>query len=192
MEGSPYVGIGFYDGGWVVAWNPSGYAVWAPKAYLGAGAWGSSIRLRNAEYSYAIGCTGSFDYVTIGFGWFEGLGGGFHLTLDRYGALTWGGGGGVGLGGKGFGIAWGTYGRDPARGGAGIDRDARASPELLRQLNTGLAVNVSSAFGLGIGVAYPYGQPWTATEPQISLPGAGLAVGYSWEIGQWDSLAWEP
>ncbi len=127
-----------------------------------------------------------FDYVTVGVGYFEVIGGGVHFTLDRHGEITWGWGAGVGLGGKGFGVSLGTF-----EGDAGTPvHGTRPSPEQLRALTTGWSTNLSAAFGPGIGVNWPWHSEYTATELQLQVPGFGLSAGKSYYITTVDMLSW--
>lgn len=109
-----------------------------------------------------------------------------NVTLDRNGYITWGWAGGVGLGGKGFGLSLGTYAGDagtPVHG-------TRPSAELLRTLNTGWSTNLSAAFGPGIGVNWPWHSQYTATELQLQVPGFGLSVGKSYDVTRVEMLSW--
>jgi RHS repeat-associated protein len=124
---------------------------------------------------------GRFDYVTVGVGWFYGLGGGVHITVDRNGYVTLGPAVGIGAGGKGFGVALGSY--------LGEGGEVPTGP-YLRTLDTGWSTNISVAAGPGIGWNFPWGSQFMGVEPQVALPGAGVTVGRSWEIGRVEWLSW--
>lgn len=120
----------------------------------------------------------------------KGVGGGLHLTVDRNGWVTWGWGGGVGIGGKGpraLGLSFGTYGPDM---GSGLPRHQRPTEAELRALNTGWSVNLSAAIGVGIGATWPKGQPYTGTEFLLAAPGVGLTAGKSYELRRVEWLSW--
>jgi RHS repeat-associated protein len=131
------------------------------------------------------GVLASFDYITLSVGFYDFVGGGIHVNVDRNGWVTLGPNVGVGLGGKGTGLAFGTYDGD-----AGTEmHGSRPTPGRLRALNRGWSMNLGAAVIVGIGVNWPQA-PWTATELLLQVPGFALTGSYSWEVGQIPWLAW--
>jgi hypothetical protein len=175
-DGSEWI-VGYHH----FSWGTSPLATGTPQS-LSSRAGGAT----GAVPSGGSGFLNSFDYISVGVGFFDLVGGGLHVTIDRNGYITWGLAGGGGLGGKGFGLSLGTYEGDPGT----MVHDTRPSADQLRGMNTGWSMNLSAAFGPGIGANWPWHSMYTATELQLQVPGFGLSVGHSWEIAKVDSLSW--
>lgn len=160
---------------------------WIREKWNGAHLANGGVRPgRGLTDSHGRGFLNSFDYVSVGVGFYDGVGGGVHFTLDRQGQITWGWGAGVGLGGRGSGVSLGTF-----EGDAGTPvHGTRPSPEQLRALTTGWSTTLSAAFGPGIGVNWPWHSEYTATELQLQVPGFGLSAGKSYYITTVDMLSW--